>query len=626
MKKISLLILTVAVCFFMLSGRKTTVTYRANTIPTEVKSWYTDQFYMFQNEVHLLADLANKSTSVNNFEALRTQVKKTRLIYKSIEFIFDYYQTPYNGTFINGAPLPKISEYFEEDKVIAPCGLQALDEAVFETASLKNIAHIKNLANGLKTRVDFITKTHLPIQLKSSQIIECMRSGLVRVFTLGVTGYDTPGSVNGLQESYQSLKSMEQTFLLFQHGLYPEAKPKFKSINRLFKKGKNMLNGNTNFNDFDRMVFLKEVINPLYAELLKFQNLNNIKLEPYKKHAQDYRATNIFDINFLNTNFFSELVYLPLDNPKTIALGKVLFNDPQLSNKSIMSCLTCHNPNKAFTDGLPKSMSNKAGVYGQRNAPTILNAGYSTRYFLDMRAFNLEKQVMHVVVNDLEFNTDFETIIRKLNTDSNYVNLFKLAYGGISKTAINERSISNALAAYVNSLKSFNSTFDAYVRYESQEYPEDAKRGFNLFMGKAACGSCHFAPVFNGTIPPFYLDSESEVLGITQGFDTINPKLDTDLGRMINGLSGDNQTYYRNSFKTVTVRNIALTAPYMHNGLFETLEDVLEFYNLGGGAGMGLDVKNQTLSDVPLNLSKQEIKDIIAFMETLTDISEYVVQ
>ncbi|MBP1840626.1 cytochrome-c peroxidase [Formosa algae] len=624
MKKISLLILTVMVCFFMLSGRKTTLVYQANTIPKEVELWYTTHFYKFQDEVNTLADLANKSTSVNDYDALRTQIKKTRLIYKNIEFIFDYYQTPYNGTYINGAPLPKISEYFEADQVIAPCGLQALDEAVFEVESIENLNHIKDLVTGLKTRVDFITKTHLPIQLKSSQIIECIRSGMVRIFTLGVTGYDTPGSVNGIEESLQSMKSMEQAFMFFEHGMYAEAKPKFKQIKRLFKSGQKMLNGQTNFNDLNRLVFLKEVVNPLYSELLEFQNENNIKLEPYKKHAQDYQAKNIFNINFLKSNFFSELVYLPLDNPKTIALGELLFKDPQLSNKNIMSCLTCHNPEKAFTDGLPKSRSNRAGVFTSRNSPTILNAGYSTRYFLDMRAFDLEKQVMHVVDNDLEFNTDFKTIVRKLNSNSEYVNMFKAAYGDISKVYINERSVSNALAAYVNSLKSFNSAFDQYVRNESDEYPEDAKRGFNLFMGKAACGSCHFAPMFNGTIPPFYLDSESEVLGITQGFDSINPKLDTDLGRMNNGLSGDHQPYYKNSFKTVTIRNIALTAPYMHNGSFETLEEVLEFYNLGGGAGMGLEVENQTLPDTPLDLSKQDIKDIIAFMETLTDVSEYV--
>jgi cytochrome c peroxidase len=130
--------------------------------------------------------------------------------------------------------------------------------------------------------------------------------------------------------------------------------------------------------------------------------------------------------------------------------------------------------------------------------------------------------------------------------------------------------------------------------------------------------------MFNGTIPPFYLESESEVLGVTQGFDSINPILDTDLGRMDNGLYVDEHPYFKNSFKTVSVRNIALTAPYMHNGSFNTLEDVLDFYNRGGGAGMGLEVENQTLADAPLDLTKQDIKDIIAFMETLTDTSGFV--
>ncbi|MBC8767778.1 cytochrome-c peroxidase [Arenibacter sp. BSSL-BM3] len=623
MKKTSILLGSFFICLLMLSGAQMAIPFQKDTVPEKVAALYAANFYKFQNEVNALAALANKATSVKEWEALKSQVEKTRLVYKEIEFIFDYYQTFYNGTYINGAPLPKVSEYFEAEKVIPPGGLQALDEAVYDSASIENLQHIKVLANGLKERVDFISKIHLPVHLKSSQIIECIRSGIVRIFTLGLTGYDTPGSVNGLKESVVSWQSMEITFLYFEAGLSPEAKSQFEAIKKYFTKGKRILNANTHFNDFDRLAFLKEVVNPLYATLLEFQNANRIALEPYKKHAQNYKAKNLFDIDFLNTDFYSELVYLPLDNPKTIALGELLFQDPQLSRDNVMACISCHNPNKGFSDGLPKSVSNQKGVFTTRNAPTLMDAGYSTRYFWDMRAFDLEKQVVHVIDNDLEFNTDFNAIIAKLNKNALYNKLFKEAYGGIAKEDINQRSISNAIAAYVNSLKSFNSPFDKYVRNETKEYPENAKRGFNLFMGKAACGSCHFAPVFNGTIPPFYLESESEVLGITQGFDSIAPKLDTDMGRMGNGLKMDNHPFLKNSFKTVTVRNIALTAPYMHNGLFATLEDVLAFYNLGGGAGMGLEVENQTLPDAPLNLSQQEIEDIIAFMETLSDVYAY---
>ncbi|RTE53951.1 cytochrome-c peroxidase [Arenibacter aquaticus] len=623
MKRTSILLGSIFIGLLMLSARNRTHPYKMDVIPEKVAALYAANFHGFQDEVDTLATLANSASSLSEWETLKRQVEKTRLVYKKIEFIFDYYQTFYNGTYINGAPLPKVSEHFEAGAVIEPCGLQALDEAVYEEASQENLKHIRELANGLKERVDFIAKIHFPVNFKSSQIIECIRSGIVRTFTLGITGFDTPGSVNALEESAVSWQSMENTFSFFEIGILPEAKGEFEAIKKLFTKGKERLNADISFNDFDRLTFLKEVVNPLYAALLEFQNVNNIRLEPYKKHAQNYQAKNIFDINFLDTDFYSELVYLPLDNPKTIALGELLFKDPRLSNNNVMSCVSCHNPKKAFTDGLPKSVSNQKGVFTDRNAPTLLGAGYSTRYFWDMRAFDLERQVVHVIDNDLEFNTSFDAIVDKLKKDTNYIRLFKEAYGGIYKEDINQRSISNAIAAYVNSLKSLNSPFDKYVRNETEEYPENAKRGFNLFMGKAACGSCHFAPVFNGTVPPFYMESESEVLGITQGFDTIAPQLDTDLGRMDNGFSLDNHPYFKNSFKTVTVRNISETAPYMHNGSFVTLEEVLAFYNLGGGAGMGLEIKNQTLPDAPLELSNQEIKDIIAFMETLSDVTDY---
>ncbi|MHA7943936.1 cytochrome-c peroxidase [Formosa sp. 3Alg 14/1] len=626
MKKGSLLVLTIVICFILLSGKNSERPYQSIIVTKKVEESYQINFLNFQKEVDKLESLTTFERSKDVFLSIKKQVLNTRLAYKEIEFIFDYYQTPYNGTFINGAPLPKISEYFDEGNVIAPSGLQALDEAVYEDYSLENFDHIKVLAKDLKEHVDHVSEIHLPIRLKSSQIIECIRSGLVRVFTLGVTGFDTPGSVNGITESYISFKRMRKTFMTFEAGIYPEARPKFKSIVNLFLEGEELLKSNDNFNEFNRLTFLKHIINPLYAELLEFQNLNNIRLEPYKKHAQNYQAKNLFDIDFLNTDFYSELVYLPLDNDKTIYLGKLLFEDPQLSGNHKMSCLSCHNPKKGFSDGLPKSLSNKEGFTTLRNSPSLLNVGYSTRYFWDMRASNLETQVGHVINNKLEFNTDFDAIIEKLNNDSKYLKLFKDAYAGISEKDINQRSISNAIAAYVNSLKSFNSTFDKYVRNEIEDYPQSAKRGFNLFMGKGACGSCHFAPVFNGSVPPFYLDSESEVLGITQGFDAINPKLDLDLGRIANGIQIDKFSHFKNSFKTVSVRNVALTAPYMHNGSFKTLEDVLEFYNLGGGAGMGLDIDNQTLSKEPLLLSKQEIKDIIAFLKTLTDPTGFVVE
>jgi cytochrome c peroxidase len=153
------------------------------------------------------------------------------------------------------------------------------------------------------------------------------------------------------------------------------------------------------------------------------------------------------------------------------------------------------------------------------------------------------------------------------------------------------------------------------MRHETDILPAAAKRGFNLFMGKAACGTCHFAPIFNGTVPPRYLESESEVLGVPATANLISPTLDNDIGKA--GVIP--AEVFRFSFKTPTLRNAAVTAPYMHNGVFTTLTEVIEFYDRGGGAGLGLTVPHQTLPNSRLDLTDPEKEDLIAFLQSLTD-------
>ena len=156
-----------------------------------------------------------------------------------------------------------------------------------------------------------------------------------------------------------------------------------------------------------------------------------------------------------------------------------------------------------------------------------------------------------------------------------------------------------------------------------KEISEDAKKGFNLFMGKANCATCHFAPHFSGLVPPFFNENESEVLGVTKKPITNLPiELDGDRGRINSNVKKENSWIYENSFKTMTVRNIALTKPYFHNGAFNTLEEVIDFYNEGGGEGLGLPMKNQTLPADKLDLTEIEKKQLIAFLNTLTDISK----
>jgi len=172
-----------------------------------------------------------------------------------------------------------------------------------------------------------------------------------------------------------------------------------------------------------------------------------------------------------------------------------------------------------------------------------------------------------------------------------------------------------AIAAYVASLNPLNSPFDSYLQGNRSAMTKDQIKGFNLFMGKAQCGTCHFAPYFNSLVPPFYDISEVEILGTTKDDNFKKPEYDQDMGRF----DLYKIRYYRRAFKTPTIRNAQKTAPYMHNGTFKTLESVLDFYNKGGGNGLGLVIEDQTLPSKPLNLSKNECNQIIQFINSLTD-------
>ena len=206
--------------------------------------------------------------------------------------------------------------------------------------------------------------------------------------------------------------------------------------------------------------------------------------------------------------------------------------------------------------------------------------------------------------------------IPQLKKDTLYAALFEEAYKN-EKEKITQYNIANAIASYIRSLIALNSRFDKYMRGDETKMNATEKNGFNLFMGKGKCGTCHYIPLFNGLVPPDFNETESEVLGVPQTKDTINARLDPDEGKY----NFTRSIVHRHLFKTPTLRNIELTAPYMHNGVYSTLEEVMDFYNNGGGAGLSIAPVNQTLPPDKLNLSKKEISNIIAFMKTLTDTS-----
>ncbi|MCJ8154331.1 cytochrome-c peroxidase [Chryseobacterium sp. SSA4.19] len=566
----------------------------------------------FKNKLDQLKSDAHRfSEDKISLDELRQSLKNTRNSFKEIEFYVAYHYPEFTKTHLNAAPLFHIEAAGTTSYTLPPEGLQVLDELIFSDEAADQKEEIKTITDFLyNSYAGFYSSTVKNGLSKGNNKTLPLRIELIRIYSLGVTGFDTPGSLNISEEAMHAFSGMKK---------YINDDSYFKNYNIqkanvILTEAINYLLKNKDFETFDRIEFYKKYIQPLYEEFGAWDgNTDDLK---------EFSGWNAGSKNFFSSDFLDPYFYTLLkkedDSPNLKQLGKKIFFDQEVSDNGKMSCATCHLPENAFTDAKSKSLSNVEGRTVLRNSPSLYNAVFAKRFFYDLRAFYLEQQAEHVIYNEDEFNTSYESIIKKLKTKPEY----KKAFGKAFKNGkISKENFSRALSSYVASLYSYESDFDRFMRNE-KDISSDVKKGFNLFMGKANCATCHFAPNFSGLVPPFFNENESEVLGITA--KPINQKpieLDIDKGRLNSPVKKENSWIYENSFKTVTVRNIALTKPYFHNGAFNTLEEVMDFYNEGGGEGLGLPVKNQTLAPDKLNLTKTEISQIIAFLNSLTDVS-----
>lgn len=559
-----------------------------------------------KNEIDIL-EFNSKAFRENkiSIDSLQKVYLDCRKAYKKVEFQLAFQFPEYVSSKINGAPLLHIEKENSRPILTNPEGIQVLDELIFSEESTENKNEIANLSIRLNNNYQNLYQKVSVEPLNSADAILAIRIQLIRIFTLGITGFDTPGSVNAIADSCNSLIGI-RNYIENSSDLMPEKNK--NSILHTIENTITFLNA-SNFENLDRLTLVKKYLDPIYADLLPFQKNQNLKFAT----SWNPNSTSLFDSEFLNPYQFTNLK-AEEDSYELRDLGKSLFFDSMLSHDNKMNCATCHQPEKGFADGIAKSMSNKNGITVFRNSPTLLNSAYADRFFYDLRAYTLEQQVEHVIFNNLEFNTSYTEILNKLNSNQTYSKKFKTIF---KKKSITREDFTKALASYVLSLQSFNSIFDKYVRNETTKIEDSVIRGFNLFTGKANCATCHFSPTFSGLVPPLYTENESEILGVFS-----NPKsteLDEDEGRYTNGVLYEKSWIYEKSFKTVTVRNANETAPYFHNGTYTNLEDVLEFYNQGGGEGMKVPTKNQTLGSDKLNLTAEEKNDIIAFIKSLSD-------
>ncbi len=553
-------------------------------------------------------------------DILQSRFLRIRAKYKAWEYIASYDDPDFVKMSINGAPLPKITPNTANLEISQPRGLQVLDELLFSGDFEENLPDIRKQTSLLSKVLDEYTVIRRPIY--DRVVLEAMRVELVSIFTLGLTGFDVPASGNSIQDAITALETMRSDLGLYSKFFKGVDATQAELMYATFDSFIEYLKQHDDFDSLDRLFVLRTYINPLFASIyylhkasgieMLHEVVNEASLLPY-----NHESTNLFANDFLN---YRKYIQLPerFATDKTIALGKYLFYDPILSSNLQRSCASCHHPEKAFTDGKPKSIALGFDGTVDRNAPTLINCVYSEKFFHDMRAEALEDQIEHVLVSRKEFDTDMIKIEEKLRKSSEYTKMFEECFEGYKGEKINGKTISFAISAYVSSLRGFNSKFDKYVRGELNSIEPEVQRGFNLFMGKAVCGTCHFAPTFNGTVPPLYRESESEVLGVPKDPYATTPVLDNDRGRAV-GRSKERVYFFEYSFKTPTIRNVALTAPYMHNGAYKTLDDVVDFYNNGGGAGIDIIIEHQTLPFDSLSLNKQEVKDIVSFMNALTD-------
>ncbi|MEN0082234.1 cytochrome c peroxidase, partial [Flavobacterium lindanitolerans] len=424
-----------------------------------------------------------------------------------------------------------------------------------------------------------------------------------RILTLGITGFDSPILNSSIPEARQSLSVIPELLLIIQ----PDSKI-LDDVKQIAAKAKEYCDSNPNFNTFNRVVFITEYLNPLSQKLNLFQKEERIPAVERNRPLKATAAT-LFDENAFDVNGFVASNEYRYSDEKAI-LGEKLFYDKSLSKDGNRSCASCHNPEKAFTDGLKTNVSLK-GRNLNRNTPTLTYASFQNAQFWDMRQLDLEKQSVDVIQNEDEMHGSLAAIHSKVSSDREYIQLFQKAYPKSGKTEAWQ--IQNAISSYVRSLNSFDSRFDSYMRGNKNSINAEEIQGMNLFMGKAKCATCHFTPLFNGTVPPNFAKTEHEVVGTPE--DASGKRLSEDRGRYI----FNQLPQLKGAFKTPTLRNVAVTAPYMHNGAFATLEEVVEFYDLGGGTGLGLSVENQTLPTDKLNLTAAEKKALVAFMKTLTD-------
>lgn len=601
--------LIAAVCCFSFSLRE----------PKEYKALYQQSLGDFkQQETILLTTI--KTANLNDAagkEKILQQIKICRIKLKATDFWLRYFE-PVAYRKLNG-PLPvewetEVFEKFEPPYKREGAGLSIAEAYLEETDISKDSlsALIQTSLDSLQTfEADSITS-----QLNShDHFFLANRLFLLNLSAIYTTGFECPDTSLVIPELASMLSAVKNIYTKFNASFPPYSLPD-AYMNRYEQAIAFVNNQPQNFSLFDHFSFLKDYINPLFKLNQQFIHNYQVKTTNYNDYALNNECLSIFDKSlFLSQN--TKGIFSLVEDKEILSevkrIGKLLFYDPILSGNNNRSCASCHKPTEYFTDtsrATPIQFDLSDNL--PRNAPSLINSVFNHLIMLDGKHISLQGQAKEVMLNHTEMGSGESDLLKKVMSCSEYKTAFKkfLKYTPEEKN-VSMSHVVSAITFYYADFSQYYAPFDDAMN-KNQALDIEAKKGFNLFMSKAQCATCHFVPHFNGVKPP-YIGSEFEVLGVPA--DTAYKKLSDDKGRY--GVNPAAETLH--AFRTGTVRNSEFTKPYMHNGVFQTLDQVIEFYDVGGGAGKKLDVPNQTLSTDSLKLTPAEKNQLKAFLHSLNE-------
>jgi cytochrome c peroxidase len=608
------ILLALLLLLILLSG----IAFKPHSTESSYVSLYTRRVAQFSESLH------NTQTSLNEQTldaSLKKQVLERILVLreklKTLDFWLRYLH-PLAYKKING-PLTvewetEVFEKFEKPYRREGAGLSLAELYLQEeTISKDSLEHL--FASAESALALFQSDSIMNQVNDAANFYFCNRLFLLNLATIYTSGFECPNTNRVIPELRQMLQSVETIYTFY------SADHKSTALSteylQCFREMRQFVNEQPeNATLFNHFQFMRDYVNPLYQINQALIQNYHLKSKSLVDYSLNLNCKSIFSKDLYRAQN-TKGVYARITDPILLeqikTLGQTLFFDPILSGNNLRACSSCHQANQYFTDTTIRT----AKHFNQsddlpRTTPSLLNASFQHLIMHDGHINTLQEQALAVITNTAEMACSSRDLLYKIKSCKDYAQAFKqLLPFTPQEPKLSMAHITSALTYYYGSFSSALSPFDRAMT-NKKTIDSSVEHGYNVFMSKAQCGTCHFAPQFNGVKPP-YVSSEFEVLGVPT--NTSYAAISEDQGRYQVNAAPET----KHAFRTSTLRNVARTAPYMHNGVFRNLTELIDFYDAGGASGHGLKLDNQSLSKDSLKLTEAEKKDLIAFMTALTE-------